>query len=139
MTDTTKRPKAPPALASKRCKGCRAPMTWAATRVQWGRLVGAGATPSEAREHMPLCQKCVTGFLVLVRDGPRTTADHEPLNHHGEPMRSRTPPTRKAADQQRFDELLRNLPISDRTAPLPRTRPKLGKVKGGKLVRLEQR
>ncbi len=42
-------------------------MTWAAQRVQYGRLLKSGATPAEAKEAPLRCQKCLTLVLRLLR------------------------------------------------------------------------
>jgi hypothetical protein len=66
---------------TKRCRRCAKTMTWAATRVQFGRALRAGLTPEAVRDVMPACQKCMTVALRtvrdLVRDGPRSVRDRD--------------------------------------------------------------
>ena len=54
-------------------------------------------------------------------------------------MAFRPATVRTEAEQRRLMDLLDRLPIIDRSTPLPRSKLKLGKTKGGKLRRLEQR
>lgn len=46
-----------------KCKGCRKDMTWAAVKVQWGRLMKKGFAVAKVIPIMPRCQKCVTRYL----------------------------------------------------------------------------
>jgi hypothetical protein len=46
-----------------RCRDCRNLMTWAASRVQYGRALRRGLTVAEAKAAQPRCQKCTTKFL----------------------------------------------------------------------------
>ena len=46
-----------------RCHDCGCPITWAAQRKQYGRLMRLGFTPDQATVGMPRCQKCVTKWL----------------------------------------------------------------------------
>lgn len=46
-----------------RCKQCNNPMTWAQSRVQFGRLLKQGKTPEQAKEILPRCQLCVTRLV----------------------------------------------------------------------------
>ena len=45
-----------------KCKNCFVKMTWAANKVQYGRLLKKGFTESAAKEIMPLCNKCTTSY-----------------------------------------------------------------------------
>jgi len=45
------------------CCNCRNPMTWAAQRVQFGRLMRRGICPTVIKAIQPRCQKCVTLWL----------------------------------------------------------------------------
>ena len=49
--------------ATNRCRDCGSPMTWAAQRVQYGRLLRRGIPHEVARRELPRCQKCVTQWL----------------------------------------------------------------------------
>jgi hypothetical protein len=49
-----------------RCLQCRYPITWAAQRQQFGRLMRAGFSIAGAKQMMPRCQKCMTVALRTV-------------------------------------------------------------------------
>jgi hypothetical protein len=46
-----------------KCNACRNPMTWAAVRVQYGRLLRRGFTEEQVKAVLPRCQTCVTRWL----------------------------------------------------------------------------
>jgi len=48
---------------AKQCLRCRNLMTWAAQKVQFGRLRREGFSNEEINAITPRCQKCVTRFL----------------------------------------------------------------------------
>ncbi len=52
-----------------RCRTCAALMTWAAQRVQYGRLLRRGIPQEVARRELPRCQKCVTQWLRAIDAG----------------------------------------------------------------------
>jgi hypothetical protein len=53
--------------------GCGRRMTWAETRVQYGRMIKRGCSVEESKRRSPICGKCVTATMPLVRNGPRST------------------------------------------------------------------
>ena len=54
--------------SSTQCRDCRNPMTWAAQRVQYGRLIRRGLPPAQIKAILPRCQKCVTRWLRSQED-----------------------------------------------------------------------
>lgn len=48
-----------------KCKQCGNRMTWAARRVQWGRVKRHGLSDDEIKALLPRCQKCMTVALKL--------------------------------------------------------------------------
>jgi hypothetical protein len=46
-----------------RCLACANPMTWAAQRRQFARLLEFGFSAADAKPLLPRCQKCVTQLL----------------------------------------------------------------------------
>jgi hypothetical protein len=57
-------------LASSRirCRECRNLMTWAASRVQYGRALRRDLTAEQAKATQPLCQKCMTKYLRAISE-----------------------------------------------------------------------
>ncbi len=47
-----------------RCIGCNNPMTWAESRVQYGRLLKRGIDEATAKQATPRCQKCMTVWIA---------------------------------------------------------------------------
>ena len=49
------------------CKVCNIQMTWAAQRVQYGRIIKKGYSATVAKILQPRCQKCVTRLLKNIQ------------------------------------------------------------------------
>lgn len=50
-------------MRKARCRDCHNHITWAELRRQYGRLLNRGLTPTEAKQMLPRCPKCVTAAL----------------------------------------------------------------------------
>lgn len=50
-------------MMKNRCRDCRRPMTWAAVRVQYGRLMRRSFRPDQVKQILPRCGKCLTVWL----------------------------------------------------------------------------
>ncbi len=56
------------------CSRCNhTELTWSEQRREFARLIQGGFTPEEAKQHMPLCGKCVT---MVVRENGRVVGDY---------------------------------------------------------------
>jgi hypothetical protein len=55
--------------AKGRCRKCKRPMTWAAQRVQYGRLKRKGVPDEQIKAIVPQCQKCITALLASMKGG----------------------------------------------------------------------
>lgn len=61
-----------------RCRTCGAYMTWAAQRVQYGRLLRRGIPENVMRHELPRCQKCVTQWLRATQGDQPGAFDAKP-------------------------------------------------------------
>lgn len=52
------------ATPTNKCSRCGQPLTWAAVRVQFGRMIRRGLTAEEAKKYSPRCGKCTTILLA---------------------------------------------------------------------------
>lgn len=57
-----------PTRRTARCQACGNPMTWAAQRVQFGRLKRRGMSPEAIKAAGRRCQKCMTTHLASALD-----------------------------------------------------------------------
>jgi hypothetical protein len=52
-----------PRTKSHTCRYCGLPLNWASQRQQFGRALGYGLTPEQAKQFGPACGKCTTERL----------------------------------------------------------------------------
>jgi hypothetical protein len=45
------------------CRYCGLPLTWSSQRQQFGRAIGYGLNPEQAKQFGPACGKCTTNAL----------------------------------------------------------------------------
>lgn len=70
-------------MSSKsRCRECGRHMTWAAQRVQYGRMMRRGFTQDVARRTLPRCQKCMTQWLRAMGAPSNTPGGHPTSVRH---------------------------------------------------------